>query len=118
MLEVLISIIILSISLLVFNTFFVNNITQDSKQENEQIAVHIARQKIAELKNTEKIKKDLKLNEEIIVQTTNINNLDYTVCHKVNEFGPLYLITVHVYQGKTCQNENLLSTLHTSVPID
>ena len=118
LLEVLVSIIILSISLLVFNTFFVNNITQNSRQENKQIAVNIARQKIAEVKDPKIIGEDLKLDEIVYLETSKINNLVYTSCGKVTKFEPLYLITVHVYQGETCQNSNLLSTLHTSIPID
>ncbi|WP_027414878.1 type II secretion system protein [Aneurinibacillus terranovensis] len=51
LIEVLLSIVIFSISLLLFSTFFINNINQSSKQDAQLIAMNLARQTAEQWKN-------------------------------------------------------------------
>lgn len=112
LIEVLVSILILSFSLLLFNTFFINSISQTTNQETRQIAMNIARQKIGELKEQEVDESSLA--DEKKVDTIEINNQSYTSCKIVRKFDPLNILTIHVYQGHDCSGEPL-STLHASL---
>ncbi len=124
LIEVLVSIVLFSVVLLLFSTYFVNNTAQSTKQDTKLIAANLARQTAEEWKAKEY--DDLK--EKLALDPTNtsitlpdetigdqaINGRTYKQKIKLTAFPdsiPIIVISVSVYD----ESDQLLATLNTGI---
>ncbi|ERI11296.1 type IV pilus modification PilV family protein [Aneurinibacillus aneurinilyticus] len=137
LIEVIAAIIIFSVSLLLFNSYFVNSFSNSKKQDTQMVAMNIARQVAEQWKNSEgtlpssefpeeKLNYErlkeliLKGEEDHILSSTSINGAVYepkVTLKKMpagSDNNPLILITVCV----SLKNEKTaipLAILHTAI---
>ncbi|MFE4199022.1 type IV pilus modification PilV family protein [Aneurinibacillus aneurinilyticus] len=142
LIEVIAAIIIFSVSLLLFNVYFVNSFSNSKKQDTQMVAMNIARQVAEQWKNSEgtlpsskfpeeKLNEEklnyerlkeliLKGEEDHILPSTSINGAEYepkVTLKKMpagSDNNPLILITVCV----SLKNEKTaipLAILHTAI---
>ncbi|MBN6186531.1 prepilin-type N-terminal cleavage/methylation domain-containing protein [Aneurinibacillus sp. BA2021] len=137
LIEVLAAIVIFSVTLLLFNAYFVNSFSHSKKQDTKMVAINVARQIAEQWKNGEGASslptpsgetfnyehvKDLisEGNVEYSLSPTSINGTSYLPKVTLKEIpagsedNPLILIIVTVYQENS-ETSKPLATLYTSM---
>lgn len=131
LIEVIAAIIIFSVSLLLFNVYFVNSFSNIKRQDSQLIAMNIARQFAEQWKagngtliesgttllatsNYKEIAaKEIEiLNKSFSLSNVTLNGITYEPTIVINKLEPLYTIQVTVKQEG---GDSILATLHTAI---
>ncbi|MED0671970.1 type II secretion system protein [Aneurinibacillus aneurinilyticus] len=132
LIEVIAAIIIFSVSLLLFNVYFVNGFSNIKRQDSQLVAMNIARQFAEQWKagNGTLIDKDGTtllatssykkiaekeseiLGESFLLSNVTLNGITYEPTIVINKLEPLYTIQITVKQAG---GDSILATLHTAI---